>query len=806
MLATRATIGTLGLVLGAVFSVGCSDGEQEAVQARRQAVTISETALANPSSGGGYGQAVAMTPQVVFVGAPDDSTLASKAGAVWIWRMNVSFNWVSTKLTASDGAANAAFGRSVAVSGTALADTTLAVGSAGAVYVYVYSSGNWVLQQKLTPAAPDPQFGEQVAIDGDRLVVAHNDCSLGTSLGSTVYQRSATGVWTVVGTVDTRLSVRSLALSGTTVALGSAACGSMGCTSAAAVSVYTPSGKTGFTKTSIGTSTCGFGAAVDLDGTRLAVLSSVANNVQIFVKSGSWNPEATLTPPSGAFKGGLSLNGDTLLIGATADATKGANAGAVHLYIRGGNGWQHRGTYRASDGASGDLLGSAVATLREVAVVGAPGGTGKAYRIAFNLLESGQSCTVADGCYSNVCVAGVCCASACTDLCQTCQTGICENTPLGVQDTSTPSTCTGNNACDGAGQCKKNSGQACTLANDCLSNLCVDSGVCCATTCSGLCQSCASGSCENTPVGTEDLVAPICSGTHECDGNGGCKKKVSQTCSANAECASNLCVEGFCCASACTGLCQSCETGQCVNTPAGTEDLQQPSTCSGDSACDGKGNCGKKGGKTCNSGADCTGGHCVDGYCCDSACDKTCEACNIAGSEGSCTKIPVNTDPDGECLGPDAVCGGACDGLGQCAFPGIGTACGTCKACDGTGTCAKMPPDDSTCGEIDCDELDNGCMDFHALKSERCASFGKCKPANDPASCSKYTPLQCDGGGPSPSDGGIKQDSGTTPPKASSGGCQVAEGAGDGSPLPVLFGLLFLLLAGRRPRRLPQLD
>lgn len=728
MLARSARFGIVSLLL-AVFSVGCSDADQEAVQAHRQAVTISATALANPSSGGGYGQAVAMN-QGTFVGAPDDNTVASKAGAVWIWRFNFQ-GWASTKLTASDGAANAAFGRSVAVSGTtlAVADTTLAVGSAGAVYVYVYSSGNWVLQQKLTPATPNPKFGTLVDIDGDKLVTSDGRCDLMGTSTTLLYQRTA-GVWTLFGTVATA-SVGSLALSGSTVVLASSVCGA--CTSA--VSVYTPSGKTGFTKTSIGTATCGFGAAVDLDGTRLAVLSSIANNVQIFVKSGtSWNTEATLTPPSGAFTGGLSLSGDTLLIGATADATKGANAGAAHLYIRGGNGWQHRGTYRASDGASGDLLGSAVATLRDSAVVSAPGGTGKAYRIAFKLDANGQSCTVADSCYSNVCVSGVCCASACTDLCQTCQTGICENTPLGVQDTSAPNTCAGNNACDGAGQCKKNNGQACTLASDCLSNLCVDGGVCCATTCSGLCQTCASGTCENTPVGTEDLVAP---------------------------------------------------------------------TCSGDSACDGKGNCGKKGGKTCNSGADCTGGNCVDGYCCDSACDKTCEACNIAGSEGSCTKIPVNTDPDGECLGPDVVCGGACDGLGQCGFPGIGTACGTCKACDGTGTCAKMPPDDSACGEIDCDQLDNGCMDFHALKSDRCASFGKCKPANDPASCSKYTPLPCDGG-PSPSDSGIKQDSGTTPPKASSGGCQVSEGAGDGNPLPVLFGLLFLLLAGRRPRRLPQ--
>jgi hypothetical protein len=40
---------------------------------------------------------------------------------------------------------------------------------------------------------------------------------------------------------------------------------------------------------------------------------------------------------------------------------------------------------------------------------------------------------------------------------------------------------------------------------------------------------------------------------------------------------------------------------------------------------------------------------CVDGYCCNSACSGTCEACNLGGSEGTCTNIPSGLDPNKEC-------------------------------------------------------------------------------------------------------------------------------------------------------------
>src|SRR5262245_2384302 len=39
-------------------------------------------------------------------------------------------------------------------------------------------------------------------------------------------------------------------------------------------------------------------------------------------------------------------------------------------------------------------------------------------------------------------------------------------------------------------------------------------------------------------------------------------------------------------------------------------------------------------GEACGAGDTCDTGHCVDGYCCENACNNTCQACNVPGSLG----------------------------------------------------------------------------------------------------------------------------------------------------------------------------
>lgn len=94
-------------------------------------------------------------------------------------------------------------------------------------------------------------------------------------------------------------------------------------------------------------------------------------------------------------------------------------------------------------------------------------------------------------------------------------------------------------------------------------------------------------------------------------------------------------------------------------------------------------------GATCSGDTACTSGHCVDGVCCASACDGTCEACSAAKTgtaDGTCSPVTAATDPDNECpMGcADGTVTNQCDGHGACATTSCGgyqcssaTACGT---------------------------------------------------------------------------------------------------------------------------------
>jgi hypothetical protein len=103
----------------------------------------------------------------------------------------------------------------------------------------------------------------------------------------------------------------------------------------------------------------------------------------------------------------------------------------------------------------------------------------------------------------------------------------------------------------------------------------------------------------------------------------------------------------------------------------------------------------------------CMNGMCVDGFCCESACQGPCQACTnnkTMQANGSCRPIVMGTDPDNECNPePANPCGrtGECNGAGACAVRPAATPCGptACMgstfnpgpACNGMGTCETRP-------------------------------------------------------------------------------------------------------------------
>lgn len=229
---------------------------------------------------------------------------------------------------------------------------------------------------------------------------------------------------------------------------------------------------------------------------------------------------------------------------------------------------------------------------------------------------------------------------------------------------------------------------------------------------------------------------------------------IGTTCKTDAACSTGHCVDGVCCTEAACGTCEACNrplyAGLCALVSKGKDE----DTCA--TACDVAGKCvvGQRPlGLPCGVGADCLSGQCVDGVCCDKSACGVCEACGLAGSEGSCAAV-AGADPDScpngcdfgkkkQCLkGAGEVCGapvecasGQCV-AGLCNGNAVGTDCtsaGQCKsgACV-DGACCATP----FCGSC---QTCGGTVDDPGARGT-CATV---KNATDPDSCAET----CDGAG-----------------------------------------------------------
>lgn len=89
-----------------------------------------------------------------------------------------------------------------------------------------------------------------------------------------------------------------------------------------------------------------------------------------------WTQQATLTANDGAKNDGLgvsvAISDDTVIAGARGDDVGGNRAGSAYIFQRSSGIWAQQAKLTASDAATLDEFGSAVAIDADTAVVGAP--------------------------------------------------------------------------------------------------------------------------------------------------------------------------------------------------------------------------------------------------------------------------------------------------------------------------------------------------------------------------------------------------------------------------------------------------
>ncbi len=313
------------------------------------------------------------------------------------------------------------------------------------------------------------------------------------------------------------------------------------------------------------------------------------------------------------------------------------------------------------------------------------------------LLTNGAACTDPTHCKSGLCADGLCCDKACTGPCEACSAtlkgggvdGTCASVAADTDpkskcalDPGYPGNCRADGMCDGAGACRSFA-KASTACGD---TTCVDgkvSGQLCDG--SGACKAAAGTSC----------------GAYKCDATG---KACKATCASAADC-----IDGY-----------TCTSGACVTTMT----------------------TGRKDGEACAEASQCTSANCVDGVCCNVACDGQCQACDVPGKVGTCAVI-AGAPHGARVKCGDGACAGKCDGVDsqRCVYPAAGGACESAcvsealetRGCDGKGACIAMST--TPCAPYICQGSACGTT---CAKNADCApasvcSDGKCLPiATDP--------------------------------------------------------------------------
>jgi FG-GAP repeat len=353
-----------------------------------------------------FGRAVSISGDYAIVGSPWEDSRGLEAGAAYVFRRVSGNTWVAgTKLMAPDAQGNDRFGSSVAINGDyaiiGAPDEDTGGSEAGAAYIFHRRSGNiWDRGTKIvaSDAQSEDRFGLNLDLDGDYAVIgACNEDALGLDAGAAyVFHRTGVNTWDS-GTKITAYDAQSedwfglsVAINGNYAVVGAPLEGTNGWYSGATYIFY----RTGLNTWDGGTKIMAFdgdfsenfGMAVATDGDYVVVGapyesigSYVTGAAYMFHRTGTntWDGGTKILPHDPGnrqlFGSSLSIRGDYVLFGAPQDYSGGTLAGSAYIFRRTGlNSWEEDAEIWPSDLADGDSFGYAVSISEEYAIIGSP--------------------------------------------------------------------------------------------------------------------------------------------------------------------------------------------------------------------------------------------------------------------------------------------------------------------------------------------------------------------------------------------------------------------------------------------------
>ena len=335
-----------------------------------------------------FGNSVAISGNIVVVGAYGDNTGATDAGAAYIFDATTG-NLLYT-LTNPSPAAYDYFGYSVAISGNtvvvgAYQDDTGAT-DAGAAYIFDAATGNLLRTlANPTPAASD-SFGYSVAISDDTVVVgAYKDDMGATDAGAAYIFNATTG--NLLHTLANPTPAAgdgfgySVAISGNIVVVGANADDTSATDSGAAYIFYASTGNLLYTIANPTPAAYDyFGNSVAISGNTVVVGAyqddtgaSNAGAAYIFDVTGN-NLLRTLANPTPAgndyFGNSVAISGNTVVVGAYQDDTGAIDAGAAYIFDATPSNLLY--TLANPTPVAKDWFGSSIAISGNTVVIGAP--------------------------------------------------------------------------------------------------------------------------------------------------------------------------------------------------------------------------------------------------------------------------------------------------------------------------------------------------------------------------------------------------------------------------------------------------